>query len=395
MRVQTDIDRWLAEGEALVAHQDYALALVPLNRVTRTGAPGAVSSAAWRLKSQALVSLRHLEQAFTAADHAVLDQPDSVQALQQRAHVLELLQRYPEAIIDYTRTVELNPDDPKTWCALGDARLRQGQNAEGLTAYERAVALDAHDGLAWYDKGLALERLQRQEEALAAYQQAMRFTSKAVHGFAMSCVRAATLLVQAQQLNEAFACATQARQSEPALPSDRAQAWGIGGDILLAQKRFGEALAQYDEALTLEPTQAGWWWGKGKALQMLEHLDEAIASYDEALRLDPTREDARRDRLFALARRLLTEPTTLALGLTDPDAPDYTAVNERTVWSAEARYFARRRRYPEVEAALNQLLRLSRDAPLFRLLKAIVQALQRQYRSAWMTLTTARGRQGQ
>jgi tetratricopeptide (TPR) repeat protein len=387
--VLTEIDRWLAEGVALVEHRDYALALVPLNRVTREASIGPTSSDAWRLKSRALVSLGHLEQALVAADHAAQDQPDDLRALKQRAKVYELLKRYPEASADYERVLELSPDDLNLWLLLGNARLCGGNAAEGLRAYERALAINETSVAAWYDKGLALERLQRPAEALAAYLRATQVTPGDTYVYAMSCNNAAMLLLQTNRLTEALALVEQAQQSTVALVSDRARAWGISGDIFLKQQRFAEALAQFEQALALAPANADHWHGKGNALYKLgqpDQLDAAIAAYDEALRLDPTRAAVRQDRLYALAHRLLTQSTSL--GLSDPNAPPFAEIDDWNIWQAEASYFAGWRRLSELEAALNQMLRTDPhylSALSSRLVKVLVQARQKHYREAWMT----------
>ena len=48
-------------------------------------------------------------------------------------------------------------------------------------------------------------------------------------------------------------------------------------------KRYDEALASYDRALSLRPDYAEALNNRGNALQELKRLDEALASYDRAL----------------------------------------------------------------------------------------------------------------
>jgi tetratricopeptide (TPR) repeat protein len=43
----------------------------------------------------------------------------------------------------------------------------------------------------------------------------------------------------------------------------------------------------YNEAITLDPQNAGAWYNKGSALYDQGKHDEAIKAYDEAIRLDP------------------------------------------------------------------------------------------------------------
>ena len=43
---------------------------------------------------------------------------------------------------------------------------------------------------------------------------------------------------------------------------------------------------QFDQALTVEPTNVEAWIKKGTALERLQKIDEAIAAYDEAIAAD-------------------------------------------------------------------------------------------------------------
>ena len=51
--------------------------------------------------------------------------------------------------------------------------------------------------------------------------------------------------------------------------------------------RFEEALASYDQAISLNPNHAGTFCNRGIVLQGLQRADEALASYDRAIEIDP------------------------------------------------------------------------------------------------------------
>ena len=52
-------------------------------------------------------------------------------------------------------------------------------------------------------------------------------------------------------------------------------------------KRYDEAIAHYDQALSLKPDYAEAWSNKGVTLHELKRYDEAITHYDQALSLKP------------------------------------------------------------------------------------------------------------
>ena len=51
--------------------------------------------------------------------------------------------------------------------------------------------------------------------------------------------------------------------------------------------KYDEAIKAYDEAIRLDPKDAGTWGTKGAALAGQGKYEEAIKAFDEAIRLDP------------------------------------------------------------------------------------------------------------
>lgn len=58
------------------------------------------------------------------------------------------------------------------------------------------------------------------------------------------------------------------------------------GQALLNLDQAEEALAQFDEALRLEPRNIEAWIKRGTALERLQRIDDAITSYDQAIAID-------------------------------------------------------------------------------------------------------------
>ena len=65
-------------------------------------------------------------------------------------------------------------------------------------------------------------------------------------------------------------------------------------------KRFDEALANFDQAITLNPNHAGAYSNRGSVLQDLNRFDEALASYDRAITLNPNHAVTFSNRAIAL-----------------------------------------------------------------------------------------------
>lgn len=378
--MRTQIDRWLAEGQALVDHHDDTQALIPLNRVLSQASTGPVSSLAWRLKSEALEHLGHLEQALEAANHAVQDAPDAIRALAQRAHLYAVLKRYTDAIIDVEHALEIAPKDLRLWLMVAAFHLHAGHDSAALHAYEQAQALDEADAEAWHGKAIALEHLGRRHEALAAFDHTLQITPPDAPAYAEIVTNTAKTLAQEGRLQDALALLEGAYRAVRAPAHDRVTAWEIGGDLFAELRQYAQALAQYDQALTLDPENARVWDAKGFVLYQLDQPEAALVAYDEALRLDPSRSDTAKKRRYARARFLLAQQPRLA-----PDAPAFAAVADREVWLFEVRRLGRLHQWATAEAAVDQMVRLDADDGIALILKAFFEVCQKRVRTAATT----------
>jgi tetratricopeptide (TPR) repeat protein len=87
------------------------------------------------------------------------------------------------------------------------------------------------------------------------------------------------------------ATAEQSRQATPAaLPT--AEAYASRGLASYDKAQFREAIADYSEAIRLQPKAAAYYLGRGKALAVKGEPDRAIADFNETIRLDPNNADA-------------------------------------------------------------------------------------------------------
>ena len=86
-----------------------------------------------------------------------------------------------------------------------------------------------------------------------------------------------------KRYDEAIAHYDNALSLKPGFAED----WSNKGITLHVLKRYDEAIAHYDKALSLKPDYAKAWYNKGNTLHELKRYDEAIAHYDNALSLKP------------------------------------------------------------------------------------------------------------
>lgn len=59
------------------------------------------------------------------------------------------------------------------------------------------------------------------------------------------------------------------------------------GYAFKSDKRYEEALVAFEQALSLDPHDAGAWYNKGETLYNLKHYEEALAAYEQVIQLQP------------------------------------------------------------------------------------------------------------
>ena len=166
---------------------------------------------------------------------------------------------------------------------LGVIRGRQGRLAEALELLDQVTSRERAPAQVWSNRGYVLYLQGQYEEAIA------------------SCERALAL----------------APEAVDAIHRANAQ---------LALGRVDEALAGYEQALSIHADFAPAHSNRGLALHRLERSDEALASYDRALALDPSYTAALNNRaatLHSLRRypaALASSEAALAINPDDPDA---------------------------------------------------------------------------
>ena len=90
--------------------------------------------------------------------------------------------QYEEAVEEFNRALEKNPDHVLAHLNLGVTYMQMERNREALEEFDRTIALDPDLAVAYADKGLLLDRLGRYEEALAAYQKALDLDAEMLEG---------------------------------------------------------------------------------------------------------------------------------------------------------------------------------------------------------------------
>ncbi|MGI0148154.1 MAG: tetratricopeptide repeat protein, partial [Thermoplasmata archaeon] len=191
--------------------------------------------------------------------------------------------RATDALVPADEARTRHPTNPRGWIAVGRAAVALGRTTEAEDALRKAIGLGA---VAEGSLELAkiLHSLGRNEDALAVL-------GKFEAPDAEASLLRSDIHEALGRMEEALADCDAAIRTAV---EGRDLAYRRKGVLLLALQRSKEALAAFDAALGLNPTDAEAWLDAARAWKVLGQGTRARKMLDHALRLDPEHAEARR-----------------------------------------------------------------------------------------------------
>jgi tetratricopeptide (TPR) repeat protein len=249
-------------------------------------------------------------------------------------------------------TSKASPKEAEAQFNLAKAHMEYGRYDESLAPLDRAIALAPGEALFYLMKADALAFLGRNHEAAAIADSALALSLSS-----RAELQVPALLVKGHadratgRLGDALAVYDQALSLSP----DNASALVSRGAVLHDMGRLQEALADFDHAIAQNPADPMAWYDRGNALKDLNRRDEALDSYQRATSINPE---------FSLAWN--NAATLLYQQGRHADAVDYaehaTSSNPRlhNSWYVKGRALLALQRREEAQTAFDQAVSLDR-----------------------------------
>jgi tetratricopeptide (TPR) repeat protein len=237
----------------------------------------------------------------TAADH------------RRRGALFTHTRHHEQALADYTRALQLDPDHATTYSDRARVYLRKGEADKALADCDRALQRDTKLAPAYCHRAAALGQKGEVRRALADCARALQLDPV--------CAAAHATLANLHRLEgdlpRALAASEEAIRLDPNLAEayyERALVYSGKGDqeraiidftrviefdplLADAHRRRGDAyrlsnqlkpaLADYTQALDLDARDAVAWHHRGLTWSRREEHEQAVADFSEAIRLDP------------------------------------------------------------------------------------------------------------
>lgn len=191
----------------------------------------------------------------------------------------------------------------------------QRDYSNAIAHFNQAIRLDPRDVWCWNCRALAEENVGDLAGALADFRMAARINPNYADVF-VNCGE--LLQHQPNKLGIAIADYTQAIRLEPANP----RPYILRAAACLEATNSDQALSDYNQAIQLQPTNDLYWFDRGDLNERLNHFDAAISDYTVCLQLQPTNalyylRRARGREMAGRVRARPGEPPTLT-GALDP-----------------------------------------------------------------------------
>ena len=193
-----------------------------------------------------------LDDAITYYSEVISLQPDSsilAKTHAARGSIYANKREYDLAIADWTKAIELAPEDADVYNSRGVAYTEKSDFAAAVEDFNKVIELDPEDAGAYCNRGIAYAGQSDFGSAIADYNKAIELDPENVY------------------------------------------AYNNRGVAYTDQSDFGSAITDYNKAIELDPKDAGAYYNRGVAYAGQSDFDSAIADYSKAIELDP--EDAR------------------------------------------------------------------------------------------------------
>ncbi len=210
-------------------------------------------------------------------------------AYTNRGNANILLSRYPQAIEDCNKALQLKPDYSYAYFNRGFAHAKLGRYQQAIRDLNEGLRLQPDDGTGYFTRGNAYAKLGQYQRAIEDYNMGTRLKPDRAEGFA----NRGDAYAELGRYQRAIEDYNQAIRRKP----DYADAYYNRGYAyyLLGQK--SSAMRDFNEAIRLKPdyTEA-YYINKGNVLDEPGGSQQAIENYNKAIRLKPDDADAYHNR---------------------------------------------------------------------------------------------------
>jgi Flp pilus assembly protein TadD/Tol biopolymer transport system component len=191
-------------------------------------------------------------------------------------------ERFDEAVPQWSKALELNPDDGKAHFNMGYSLFELGRLDQAIEEYRKACDLDPEDAVAQANLALALAQKGKLDEAIAHYRKSLALAP----GNPMVHADLGVALFDSGQPADAVDHLRKAIELDP----ENAETRNKFGSILAKTGRLDEGLEQLQKAVALNPNSVEYQFNLGYVLGLKGSYAEAVPHMEKAVELSGGKE---------------------------------------------------------------------------------------------------------
>ena len=197
----------------------------------------------------------------------------------QRGIVFAQQAQYADAIDEFTKTIQADPNDPHGYFNRGLAKRTSGRLQDAVADFSKAIEISPNDEVAYRERGKTQILQQQFEAALSDLDKAIQLNPNDAYAYKFRGFAEIGLT----QWDKAVADFTIAIQKEP----DDWQNYDRRAWANRNLKHYGEAVADYAALIKKDPKDAERLVKRGATYTAMGKYKKAIADYEAGLKLAP------------------------------------------------------------------------------------------------------------
>jgi tetratricopeptide (TPR) repeat protein len=230
----------------------------------------------------------YMDDALTDFTRAVELDPEDTRAIARRGLTYRAMERYDDALTDFTRAIELNPENAWAIARRGYVHQLTRRYEDALTDFTRAIELDPEDAWAISRRGYVYQAMERYDDALTDFTRAIELDLEDAWALA----------------SRAYAYRDIGRYEDALTDLDHAIELNPEDILIIASRglthqdmgRYYDALTDFTRAVELDPEDTQVIASRGETYRLMGRYEDALTDFTRRIELDP--EDA-----WAIARR--------------------------------------------------------------------------------------------
>ena len=230
---------------------------------------------------QELINLYHSGQLITVEKKVIeliKKKPKSFVLYNLFGAILVDQKNFDKAIINYNKSIEINPDYAEGHNNLGSALYKLGKLSESIDSYRRAIKINPNFTEAYNNLGLAFEELGKLSESIDSYRRAIKINPN----FTEAYNNLGLAFEELGKLSESIDSYRRAIKINP----EYAEAYNNLGVTFKMTGKLSESIDSYRRAIKINPEYAEAYNNLGNVYDIIEKVDDAILSYKKAIKID-------------------------------------------------------------------------------------------------------------